>query len=63
MPKKLDCRLKINKSKSSCLKNKQDNKKYNKSKKVAKKTTKKVVKKTEKVGKCFADKVVIKKKY
>ena len=57
MPKKLDCRLKINKPKKSCLKNKQDNKKSNK----PKKTTKKVVKKTEKVGKCFANQVVIKK--
>ena len=72
MPKKLDCRLKINKSKKSCLKTKQ--KKSNKlkksvkkpvkksskksSKKSVKKSTKKVVKK---VGKCFANKVVIKK--
>ena len=53
MPKKLDCRLKINKSKSSCLKNKQDNKKYNKSKKVAKKTTKKGCKKNRKGRKMF----------
>ena len=61
MPKKLDCRLKINKSKRFCLKNKQNNNKSNKLKKITKKSTKKVVKKTEKVGKCFANQVVIKK--
>ena len=65
MPKKLDCRLKINKSKKSCLKTKQNNNKSNKLKKITKKSTKKstkkVVKKIGKVGKCFADTVIIKK--
>ena len=66
MPKKLDCRLKINKSKKLCI-NKQKSTKSRKSTKKSNKSTKlrKSFKKSNnqcsKLIKCFADKVIIKK--
>ena len=74
MPKKLDCRFKINKSKKSCLKTTQKNKTQkaqDKSRKSTKKTKSRKLTKSRKSTKnsksrktiknCFANQVIIKK--